>query len=181
MAPGSQPEEGIMILIAYDGSEDSKSAITHAGTQFPDQHAIVLTVWQRFVDTMARAGAGLAVVVDYDEIDENAEQVATERAAEGTEIAQRSGFDAEPRIAMVQSTVAAAIISEASELDADAIVVGTRGLTGVKSVLLGSTSHGVVQHADRPVMIIPSPKAVAARAKHHAHHVEENRNRHLQA
>ena len=174
-----QSEEGIMILIAYDGSDDSKSAITRAGTLFPSQQAVVLTVWQRFMDTLARAGAGLAVAVDYDEFDENAEQVATDQAAKGAELAQRAGFDAEPRIAMVQSTVAATIISEASELDADAIVLGTRGLTGIKSVLLGSTSHGVVQHADRPVMIIPSPQAEAERARHHARHVEEHRKRHL--
>jgi nucleotide-binding universal stress UspA family protein len=32
---------------------------------------------------------------------------------------------------------------------ANAIVVGSRGLTGIKSLLLGSVSHGLVQHADR--------------------------------
>lgn len=167
-----------MILIAYDGSDDAKSAITRAGTLFPGQHALILSVWQRFVDTMARAGGGLAVVVDYDEIDENAGQVAKDRAEEGVRIAEEAGLSAEARTAMVESTVAAAIITAASDCDADAIVIGTRGLTGVKSILLGSTSHGVVQHADRPVIIVPSPKAVAARAKHHARHVEENRNLH---
>jgi hypothetical protein len=34
--------------------------------------------------------------------------------------------------------------------------MGTRGLTGLKSVLLGSVSHAVAQHADRPVLIVPS-------------------------
>lgn len=37
------------------------------------------------------------------------------------------------------------------------IVLGTRGLGGVKSFLLGSVSHAVVQHADRPLLIVPSP------------------------
>jgi hypothetical protein len=40
--------------------------------------------------------------------------------------------------------------------DADVIVLGTRGLTGVKSVLLGSVSRGVLTHADRAVMIVPA-------------------------
>lgn len=41
-------------------------------------------------------------------------------------------------------------------MDADAVVLGMRGLGGVKSCLLGSFSHGVVQHADRAVLVVPS-------------------------
>lgn len=43
------------------------------------------------------------------------------------------------------------------------IVIGTRGLTGVKSLLLGSVSHAVVQHADRAVLVVPSPEIAEAR------------------
>jgi nucleotide-binding universal stress UspA family protein len=45
-------------------------------------------------------------------------------------------------------------------------VLGTRGLTGVKSLLLGSVSHAVLQHADRPVIIVPSPETARERAAH---------------
>jgi hypothetical protein len=41
------------------------------------------------------------------------------------------------------------------------MVLGARGLGGVGS-LLGSVSHRVLQHADRPVLVIPS-EAVATR------------------
>jgi len=34
------------------------------------------------------------------------------------------------------------------------IVVGARGLTGLKHVLLGSVSEKVARHADRPVLIL---------------------------
>jgi nucleotide-binding universal stress UspA family protein len=50
------------------------------------------------------------------------------------------------------------LLALAAELDADAIVVGSRGLGGVKSFLLGSVSHAVVQHADRAVLVVPSPE-----------------------
>jgi nucleotide-binding universal stress UspA family protein len=44
--------------------------------------------------------------------------------------------------------------------------MGTRGLTGIKSVLLGSVSHAVLQHADRPVIVVPSPDVANKRAGH---------------
>jgi hypothetical protein len=42
--------------------------------------------------------------------------------------------------------------------------MGTRGLTGINSMLLGSVSHAVLQHADRPVIVIPSPEVTRQRA-----------------
>jgi nucleotide-binding universal stress UspA family protein len=45
--------------------------------------------------------------------------------------------------------------------------MGSRGLTGVKSLLLGSVSHAVIQHADRTVIVVPSSEVAAARAREH--------------
>ena len=73
---------------------------------------------------------------------------------------------------MRNGSVASAILDVADELDAEAIVVGSRGLTGVKSLLLGSVSHALLQHADRPVIVVPAPAVTEARAQqrrdHHA-------------
>lgn len=57
-----------------------------------------------------------------------------------------------------------AILAAADDLKADAILMGTRGLTRFKSVLLGSVSNAVLQHADRAVIVVPSPKIAAERA-----------------
>jgi nucleotide-binding universal stress UspA family protein len=41
--------------------------------------------------------------------------------------------------------------------DAAVIVMGSRGLTGLRSMLLGSVSSAFVHHADRPVLVVHSP------------------------
>ena len=47
-----------------------------------------------------------------------------------------------------------AIVSEAAQLGADLIVMGTHGRTGLQHVLLGSVAEKVVRHASCPVLTI---------------------------
>ena len=153
-----------MILIAYDGSEDARHAITGAAKLFPEKPATILTVWQRFIETMAASGAGMTAVLDYDEIDAAAEKAAQDQAAEGAKVASEAGMHATARTAVSAGRVAEAILYAAAELEAEAIVMGSRGLGGVKSLLLGSVSHAVLQRADRPVVVVPSPEVAKERA-----------------
>lgn len=51
----------------------------------------------------------------------------------------------------VEAPPASALLDAAG--DADLVVVGSRGLGGFKSLLLGSVSHQIVQHAPCPVVI----------------------------
>jgi nucleotide-binding universal stress UspA family protein len=154
-----------MILIAYDGSADAQAAIQRTGELLGDRPATVLTVWERFQDVMLRSGTGVPMgPIDYDELDRASEQQARQRAEEGTEIARKAGLNAQPRTLVRSGTIADAILNEADALDAEAIVLGTRGLTGLKSMFLGSVSHAVAQRADRPVIVVPSPELAAERA-----------------
>lgn len=58
--------------------------------------------------------------------------------------------------ALVREGVPAASICEsAEELGADLIVMGTRGLSGLKHVLLGSVAERTLRHAPCPVLAVP--------------------------
>jgi nucleotide-binding universal stress UspA family protein len=146
-----------VILIAYDGSADAQAAIDQAGSLMNGESATVLTVWEPFVELMTRTGVGFSMgagVADIDAIDSATEQAARDRAREGAERARGAGLNAQPRSRAQETTIADAILAEANDVDARAIVVGTRGLTGVKSVLLGSVSNAVVHHAERTVIVV---------------------------
>jgi nucleotide-binding universal stress UspA family protein len=158
-----------VILVAYDGSADARAAIDHAGALLHGQPAIVLTVWESFIDVMTRTGAGYSLGVgafDFDagRVDAENEQAAARRAQEGAERARRAGLAAEARTRCRAGSIAATILDEADAAHADAVVLGTRGLTGLKSLLLGSVSHAVLQHADRAVIVVPSHEVASERA-----------------
>jgi nucleotide-binding universal stress UspA family protein len=156
-----------MILIGYDGSPDAKEAIKRAGELMRGRPATVFTVWEQFEDMVTRVGAGMPIgVVDYAELDRSYEELARQRAEEGAESAREAGLKAQAHACARSGSIAETILFEADDIGAEAIVLGTRGLTGLKSLLLGSVSHAVLQHADRPVIVVPSPEVAAARAAH---------------
>jgi nucleotide-binding universal stress UspA family protein len=158
-----------VILICYDGSDDAKAAIKHLGAVLPGAPATVLTVWAAFAKLASGSPRGrlspLAVITNVDEANDKMLAQAKEVAAEGTQLANEAGLKAEPATVEQGESVAEAILSAGDKVDADAIVIGSRGLGGVGSILLGSVSHRVLQHADRPVLVIPSGAVAARRSK----------------
>lgn len=156
-----------MLLICYDGSPDSQAAVDLAARLFAGVPVTVLTVWESFTDVLARTASGLPYaqgVADVGQIDAGSEKQAFSTATEGAERVQGMGTAAEARTEQRSGSVADTILSVAAEVDADAILLGTRGRGGVKSLLLGGVSHAVVHLADRPVLVVPSPELASVRA-----------------
>ena len=58
------------------------------------------------------------------------------------------------------------ILEVAASQHASAIVIGSRGLTGLGSMLLGSVSTAVVHHADRPTLVVHCPGDDASSVRH---------------
>lgn len=154
-----------MILVAYDGSADAKAVIDRVAALMPGGEVTVANVWEPMIDVMARVGVPWPMAgygLDVGAVDEASEQRAQELAEEGAALAREAGLTASGIARRRVLDIAGTLIAAAAELDADAIAIGTRGLTGVRSVL-GSVSHALVQHADRAVIVVPSAAVVAAR------------------
>jgi nucleotide-binding universal stress UspA family protein len=146
------------LLLCYDGSDDAKHAIEHAGKLFAGRHALVLTVWQpTILGGLGWAAASAGSTASFVELDRVAAERAGRVAAEGARIADESGLEAEPVVGEAVGPIWEAIVETADRHDAATIVMGSRGLTGLRSILLGSVSSAVVHHSNRPTMIIRRP------------------------
>ena len=142
------------ILICYDGSAGAVRAIEVAATLLGRRDAVVLDVGPAL--TPAESIAAMSSVVPGDAFEDLNAAEARDRSDQGTEIARSSGFAAEPR-GMVAAPTWEGIADVAEEIDASVIVIGSRGLTGVRELVEGSLSHQVAEHAGRPVLIVPPP------------------------
>jgi nucleotide-binding universal stress UspA family protein len=69
---------------------------------------------------------------------------------------RKAGLDA--TALLVHGETVEAILKEASDLDVDAIVVGTHGRGAMHQLLVGSVSEGVLHKSSYPVLVIPTHK-----------------------
>ena len=71
--------------------------------------------------------------------------------------AARYGSQASARVLILASGVADIILEAARMAGAEIIVMGTRGRTGVKRLLLGGVAEHVLRHAECPVVTVRGP------------------------
>jgi nucleotide-binding universal stress UspA family protein len=165
------------ILICYDGSADAQAAIDHAGLLMAGSDTTVLVIWETILETMTRNGSlgmgmGFLGASNDEDADAALQNAATATATEGAQRATAAGLLAHPRTAHRGDDITGVILTIAADLDADVIVLGTRGRGGMTSLMLGSVSHTVLHHADRPVLVVPSP-ALAEQRQHWADHAHD--------
>jgi nucleotide-binding universal stress UspA family protein len=96
---------------------------------------------------------GLVIPEDFDrEVRAAAEQ----KLHEWAEKARAEGIAVEERISPMFP--AATLVDTAEEISADLIVMGTRGLTGLRHVLLGSVAERTLREAPCPVLTVKAPR-----------------------
>ena len=147
------------ILLATDGSEEAELAATKAvvlaDATDSELHVVHVGVLPTFLEsypgTLGYSGKL------YEQIEEDSRELLRELSW---------------RVKAVGGTVAGAhlrmgavdleIVALAEELQADLIVMGCRGLGGVRRALMGSVSDSVVRHAHCPVLVVRPEKEQAA-------------------
>jgi nucleotide-binding universal stress UspA family protein len=149
-APSADP-----LIFCYDGSDDAKHAIERVAGLVCPGPSLVLTVWQptSSLGSFAWSGAtgGMA---NFVELDRRAAEDAHRLSAEGVGIAREAGMEADPLVVKATEPVWKTIVETADRKRAAMIVMGSRGLTGLRSVLLGSVSSAVVHHSHQPALVI---------------------------
>lgn len=146
------------LLLCYDGSEPAQHAIVLAADLLRPRHALVLTVWEPAagVGTFAWQGAAERTL-EYAEFDRAASELGERIVAEGARIAEDGGFHVEPLAVEATGSVWTTILEVAERRNVSMIVLGSRGLTGMRSILLGSVSTALVHRAKRPTVVIRGP------------------------
>src|SRR3954447_10678307 len=143
------PQTGFRVIVAgTDGSALAEQAVAHAAriaaqdgaqlhllTGFPD-HGVLR---ERF-----RSSAG-SESIDLRAVAEDALARARGHAAE-------QGVEA--KTYLVEGDPAEELVKHAQDLGADLLVVGSRGLSRVERITMGSVSHKLFHHAPCSVMVV---------------------------
>ncbi len=135
------------ILLAVDGSEHSAHAAREAGDLARTMKS----------DT-------LRIVVAFDSIpsyigEPNLQQVIDARLKAANAILRKAqetvgAIPGEIHTELIEGSAAEAIIDVARTRGCTVIIMGSRGLSTIAELVLGSTSHKVVSHAPCPVLIV---------------------------
>lgn len=153
----TSPAVSGVVLLCYDGSGDAAGAIVKAGELLGPRAGVVLTVWEPVRlwepwDPATIISAPLAQLAAHElDLDEVIAGIAADKATEGAALARTAGFDATTRVA--KGNIWPVICKTADELDAEPIVIGSRGLGRAGAALLGSVSAAVIAHTRRAVLV----------------------------
>ncbi|WP_067930343.1 universal stress protein [Alicyclobacillus kakegawensis] len=135
------------VILAIDGSKPSEKAVATAADllrHYPEARLIVVYA----VNPPAFAGGGPVPPSVFEILDQEAQNLweRTQKALDG--VLDRATFRS-PTGHPVQ-----VICSLAEQENADLIVMGSHGRSAIDRVILGSVSHGVLNRAARPVLVV---------------------------
>jgi nucleotide-binding universal stress UspA family protein len=155
------------VLVSIDGSEASMKAADYAimTAKTNDAQLTALHVLYSQTGYAYSSGTfgGLVTPSSVRAIYESAEQEAQQwfdkikekiSKQETEEQKEKNQIHLETELVVTATSVAAAIVAYSEQHDIDLIVIGTRGRSGFKKLLLGSVASGVATYAHCPVMIV---------------------------
>jgi nucleotide-binding universal stress UspA family protein len=147
------------ILLATDGSEEAElaalRAVDLADATDSELHVVLVGVVPTFLKSYPGTLGYYGKL--YEQIEEQSRMLLRKQS---WRVKAARGTVAGAHLRMGE--VAMEIVALAEELGADLIVMGSRGLGGVRRALMGSVSDSVVRHAHCPVLVVRPEKEQAA-------------------
>jgi nucleotide-binding universal stress UspA family protein len=141
------------ILTPLDGSKRAESILKHVeelARRF-DAKVVFLEVIE---PTTFIAGSETAFYAQYkDEVEKKREQAEVYLAAIKGEFREKG---IESRVRVVNGPIVDAIIAAAESENVDLIAIASHGRSGLSRVFYGSVSAGILNRADRPLLLIRS-------------------------
>jgi nucleotide-binding universal stress UspA family protein len=144
------------VLVATDGSKNAQRAVRAAvqvSKQFKAELILLNVVMELVPPVYSPIGVDVPTI-DYTAYLQRAEADGKKIAADAAQHADSEGVKNEVVVLRSVTSVAEAILEEATKEKVNLIVVGTRGLGGFKKLLLGSVSTAIVDHAPCSVLVI---------------------------
>ncbi len=145
------------LLVPIDGSEPSFHAARVAiniANKFNSEIIVLFVVVSPSKSEYANL-TGLVTPKQIDMIIENAKKESKTwfNRIEDIVREKNSNIKVSTKVILTGVAVYGEIIHYAQEENIDLIVIGTRGRSGIKKLLLGSTASGVVTYANCPVLV----------------------------
>ncbi len=137
------------ILVPVDFSEHSREALDYASGLARELGARLhlLHCYQINVGAVSPYG-----IVLPESLDRDVREAALAKLKEWSEKPAAEGLEVETSVTPLFPSEAVSSVAE--EIGADLVVMGTRGLTGLKHVLLGSVAERTIRTAPCPVLTV---------------------------
>ena len=146
------------ILVCIDGSDKSLEAADYSISIAKNMNAqlIILNVLETEPWYYGKNAYEWASPEELNKVYENEKTTIQKILDDIKEKAKTVGIESKTKILMIPRTEGTVkpILKYAEDEEIDLIVVGTRGRTGIKKMLLGSVASGVVTYAHCPVIIV---------------------------
>jgi nucleotide-binding universal stress UspA family protein len=144
-----------VIVVGTDGSESAAVAVRHA-TELAKQTGAALHIVSAYrtvaLGTVAMASSAGAATPDLEHMNRSAAEQAMGVCDHAATQARRDRVNVE--LHAVPGDAADALASVATEVGGDLIVVGNRGMSGMRRFLLGSVPSKVSHHCPCSLLIV---------------------------
>ncbi len=144
----------MVVVLATDGSEHAKQAEAAIGTLCNAEIVHCISVYSTVVPLTAASHPFLGGFI-ADQVEaaiEGEKQEAEKATSEAVERLKARGINAEGHT--LHGDAGITIVEFAKKVNADLIVTGAKGKSGIETLLIGSVSQYLVTRSDRSVLVV---------------------------